>query len=710
MLNSKLLQNRVLAAVAALVVMAAFGWVSAAFSQSRGTTSAPLGQIDSSDPLFREPYIDIDEWRDTPVRHYYVHGGFTGTEARFSIYFPPKEQYQGRFFQHITPTPGSENEGVKGSGPDNKVGFSLASGAYFIETNEGGMTSLAKDSTLAAYRVNAATARYSRTLAAKIYGTHRTYGYAFGGSGGAYRTIGGAENTVGAWDGFVPYVAGSPVAIPNVFTARLLALRVLQEKFPAIVDAMEPGGSGDPYAGLNREEREVLTEVTRMGFPIASWSDYRTIGMGAFPILFDSVVQKDPKYFSQDFWTVAGYAGADPPASLARARRRHHTKIKAVIAKELPGRRASPNVPTNGVDTAWQQFQAPPSAFQVETAPEGDVEMATVTVKSGAAAGASFPLGKVAGDTIYVGSSMAILMSGGRALEPLKLVKPGDEVLIDNSDFLAAQYYHRYQVPTPDLYVWDQFRRPDGTPIYPQRPKLIGPEFAASAGGTTQSGRFQGKMILVESLWDQDAFPWQADWYAAKVKAALGSQFDENFRVWFTDHALHGDVERQIDPTHTVSYMGVLHQALRDLSAWVERGLAPPASTSYKVVDGQVETPSTAVQRKGIQPVVTLLANGKTRAEATVGQPVPLSAVIEVPPNTGRVVSAEWSLEGAPTFVPAEFTTDASGSKATVTITHIFSKPGTYFPVLRAASQRQGDAKTPYARIQNLSRVRVVVR
>jgi len=87
------------------------------------------------------------------------------------------------------------------------------------------MASLAKDSTLAAYRVNAATARYSRTLAAKIYGPHRTYGYAFGGSGGAYRTIGGAENTAGVWDGFVPYVVGSPVAIPNVFTARLLALR-----------------------------------------------------------------------------------------------------------------------------------------------------------------------------------------------------------------------------------------------------------------------------------------------------------------------------------------------------------------------------------------------------------------------------------------------------------------------------------------------------
>ena len=56
-----------------------------------------------SDPLFKEPYIDIDEWRDKPVRHRYVHGGFKGTNARFSFYYPPKEQYEGRFFQYVTP-------------------------------------------------------------------------------------------------------------------------------------------------------------------------------------------------------------------------------------------------------------------------------------------------------------------------------------------------------------------------------------------------------------------------------------------------------------------------------------------------------------------------------------------------------------------------------------------------------------------------------
>ena len=45
-----------------------------------------------------------------------------------------------------------------------------------------------------------------------------------------------------------------------------------------------------------------------------------------------------------------------------------------------------------------------------------------------------------------------------------------------------------------------------------------------------------------------------------------------------------------------------------------------------------------------------------------------------------------------------------------VTATHAFSKPGTYFPALRVASQREGDPNTPFARALNLSRVRVVVK
>ncbi|MEP7318497.1 MAG: hypothetical protein ABI921_07140, partial [Panacibacter sp.] len=71
----------------------------------------------TKDTLFKEPYVDVDEWRDIPVRHRYVHGGFKGNDTRFSFYFPPKEKYQGRFYQYVTPFPDNENlsQGASGS-------------------------------------------------------------------------------------------------------------------------------------------------------------------------------------------------------------------------------------------------------------------------------------------------------------------------------------------------------------------------------------------------------------------------------------------------------------------------------------------------------------------------------------------------------------------------------------------------------------------
>ncbi len=117
------------------------------------------------DEMFAEPYVDVDEWRESPVRHRYVHGGFAGTETRFSIYLPPEDSYEGRFFQHITPVPDSEHLAQHVSGEQDKIGFSIASGGYFLETNGGGASGSpgsSVDPTIAAYRANAAAARYSR--------------------------------------------------------------------------------------------------------------------------------------------------------------------------------------------------------------------------------------------------------------------------------------------------------------------------------------------------------------------------------------------------------------------------------------------------------------------------------------------------------------------------------------------------------------------
>ena len=70
--------------------------------------------------------------------------------------------------------------------------------------------------------------------------------------------------------------------------------------------------------------------------------------------------------------------------------------------------------------------------------------------------------------------------------ERLLELRVGDEVTVDAQGYLAAQTYHRHQVPGPEYPEWDQFRRADGTPLHPQRPLLLGPLFAQAAAGTVQ--------------------------------------------------------------------------------------------------------------------------------------------------------------------------------------------------------------------------------
>jgi hypothetical protein len=661
------------------------------------------------DEAFAEPYVDVDEWRDSPVLHRYVHGGFARTETRFSIYLPPAESYSGRFFQHITPVPDSEHLAQHVSGEQDKIGFAISSGGYFLETNGGGASGSpgsSVDPTIAAYRANAAAAQYSRVVAAEMYGEHRAYGYAYGGSGGGYRTIGGAENTTGVWDGVVPYVIGSPMSIPNMFTVRMHALRILRDRLDGIVDAVEPGGSGDMFEHLNEEERSALIEVTRMGFPPRSWFGHRTMGMHAFPVLYQGLVMADPSFFDE-FWSQPGYLGFELPPSLERDRVRHRCEIAAPIFGEeakLLGLsvRSLPGQIRGGVDTAWRdsgELVSVPVAVRLSSAPDVEVQGAELLVSSGWAAGARLVLLSVVDD---------IAVFGPAPSATLAQLQPGDSVIVDNSGFLAAQTYHRHQVPeTTEYPVWNQFRNPEGLPMYPQRPLMLGPLFAAAAAGTVQSGRFEGKMIVVESLLDREALPWQADWYRAKVSEHLDGALDENFRLWFTDNALHGDDETQESPTHTISYLGVLHQALRDVSQWVEEGVAPPPSTNYEVVDGQVIVPADASHRRGVQPVVSLTVDGHERADVAVGDVVTFRAAAQVPGEAGFIVTMEWDFDGVGSFPIAESV--AVAARVDSERQYSFAVPGTYFPTVRVAAHRNGDRITPYARVQNLARVRVVV-
>lgn len=657
---------------------------------------------------FESPFVDCDEQRSEPVPHRFVHGGFAGTETRFSFYFPPAEKYAGRFFQHFSPVPQSEYLALSLHGQEDQIGFAFDSGAYLVDTNGGGTSGGPGenvDPTVAGYRANAAAATFSRTIARQVYGDHRPFGYAYGGSGGAYRTFGAAENTAEVWDGFVPYVAGSPMAAPNVFTARMHAQRILRDVFDQIVDAMEPGGSGDPYAGLDEEQRAALLEVTRMGFPLRSWFGYRTMGTQAFGVLYPSIVAADPDYFRL-FWTEPGYLGADPDSSVHRDRVQLTTVVRQVLYR---GDSAVPPAfvelsdgPAGGVDEAFKgtaESERTIVAIRLATAPRGWVRGAELRILSGLAKGTTASLRGVDGD-------LAVIDFPDLA-PALNRVAEGDEVSIDNSNFLAAQTYHRHQVPGPEYAAWDQFRDSDGKPRHPQRPAQLAPQFAAGAAGRAVTGNFRGHMILVESALDREAFPWQADWYRARAEEFLGTQVNDRFRVWIVDNALHGDVELQEDPTHTVSYVGVLHEALRQLVAWVEQGRPPSASTRYRIVDGQVELPDSATDRLGVQPVVHVTVDGGEVTHVATGTEVRVSAHAEVPPGAGGIVKVGWDLDGDAEFEEVDVV--EATEAVTFSRTTRFDQAETYFVAVRVSAQRDGDASTSFARIDNLGRARVVV-
>jgi hypothetical protein len=638
---------------------------------------------ESIDPDYAEPFVDIDEERSTPVAHRYVSGGFTGTGARFSFYFPPQERYQGRFFHNTYPMAVTSDIGpfpIQFEVAVGDLGFTLDSGAYYVQTNNGAVfRNPGVDPSVASYRVNAAAAKFSRIVAADVYkqtrGEHRPWGYLFGGSGGAYQTMGAAENTTGIWDGFVPFVPGCNHAIPSMFTVRMHALRVLRQRegiFARIADAIEVGGSGDPYAGLTEEEEAALREVTLMGFPPRGWYLHETLDSGYFANISGMIPLMDPTY-AEDFWSKPGYLGTDPKSSIGKARFRFDSTVAAV--------------------------SGPPFVIELADLPDGNGQDAHLVVLSGAAAGASLPINRVEGKTVRL---IAVLDH-----EKAAGVRPGDEVRIDNSWALALQTYHRHQVPqSDDYYGWDQFRGADGLPIYPQRSVLVGPAGTANAAGSVLTGNIHGKVLMVSALMDIDAYAWQADWYRSRVKNAIGAGFEDNFALWFVDRAHHENPLTPLQRTQVASYSGALQQALRDLAKWVEQGVKP-SQTQYQILDTQVVVPTSATGRRGVQPLVDLLANGSARAETKAREPVALTAMIEVPPGAGKVVSAEWDFEGTGDFTPAEIS--APAERITVAASHAYAKPGTYFAVIRVGSQREGNAETAYGRVLNLARARIVV-
>lgn len=664
------------------------------------------------DSFFGKPWHDIDEWRDTPIRHRYVHGGFEGTNARFSFYFPPPEQWQGRFVQPDIGGMGG-NENIAQSPMAELLGsipFAVSVGAYLVESNQGhlgmDMNTGSDDPAVAQYRADAQAARYSKVVAEQMYGKRPAFGYRYGGSGGSVRTIQAMENVKDVWDGSVPHIMPNITTGTFGFSISALATRVLRPKLAAIVDALEPGGSGNPFASLDSEQRQVLTELYRAGFPRGaefSLNDpFEQLLVWAWN--GPGLVAADPDYFARDFWSTPGYAGCDEGARLERSVFDMTAKVKHVERTSQMIKPTSESGGTTGDVQAAGGGNAIPRGIVLEGISDvAHAPGARIEILSGKAAGRVL-MCLSAGNGVLYGMALGPagnLLFGG--------VEPGDEVRVNNRDFIAFNYLHRY-LPFANQAEAEQFTV-DGKPIHPQRTAS-----APHLPGSGFSGNFHGRMIIVQNLLDRGTWPMGPVHYKNQARAHFGDGVAQRLRIYYNENAAHlpGSAQPKGAPpvitTRLIDFPGIVGQAVRDLIDWVEFGKEPPQNSNYHVSpDLAVTVPAAASQRGGIQPVVSATANGKTRAEIRAGDEVIFEFDAETPPGTGTIIAAAWDFDGTGSFPFAHDEIDGSAAKVSLQTSHRYDRPGTYFATVRVTSHREGDVEAHLRRCDNLARVRVVV-
>jgi len=99
----------------------------------------------SKDETYANPVIDRNEIQErtlpdgTKVSFRFLHGRFEGTNVKFSFCCPSRENYQGHFFQHISPFPGPDEEmaAFGKTGQDDIIAFCITHGAIYVECNMG---------------------------------------------------------------------------------------------------------------------------------------------------------------------------------------------------------------------------------------------------------------------------------------------------------------------------------------------------------------------------------------------------------------------------------------------------------------------------------------------------------------------------------------------------------------------------------------------
>jgi hypothetical protein len=690
-------------------------------------TTIDCASYQVTDDFFGSPYIDADEWCQEPCPHRRVHGGFADCDTRFTFYFPRAEEWRGRLIQPLEGAHAGHEDFFGGGFGEamGGVGLTVRLGGYMVESNMGHIGDDidprgGEDPTLYGWRAAVEAARFSKYVATQVYGEPPHHAYVWGGSGGGRRSPLVLENAPDVFDGALPFMGGGDVAdFPATectqggqvmsFACMFNVQRLLRDKMGPLIDAMQPGGSGDPFAGLGSHEREELATLYRLGFPRGD--EYMIAApMGQIWLwssIADQLVEQDPGYFEK-FWSSPGYVGHDLPSAV------RGDVIDTVATVE--------RVVSVGDLVQDAEFAGPEYALMRNTAmllsgASGLDLPVAVRLRDLPAGG--YPLGaqlrpvggEADGRVLYcTGEGGGLLTADGRGEANLLRfggVRPGDRIHVDNRRFLAFCYFHRHHLMADPPF---DALRVGGAPMYPQHPV----PYMSPLMGVPYTGRYEGKLLWIHHTHDSSLWPPQGVIYADAVRKAQGEEGAErNFRLQWTEHAEHvppqylpGSAERSCE-TWLIDYFPIIEQGLADLIRWVEDGV-PPAASNFEYAHGQVILPPAAVERGGVQPTAEVTANGGARTDVKTGDPVTLEVDVRAPAAGGTIIAVEWDFDGTGAF-PYRHQVDGTRTALRLSTTHTYDRPGTYFATARVTSHREGEVGAQFRRLTNVASARIVV-
>jgi hypothetical protein len=591
-------------------------------------------------------------------------------------------------------------------------------GGFLVESNQGhfgneGNTGMSGDSEM--FGASADTAIYSKQFAASIYGSAPHHCYVWGGSGGGVRSLCCIENRPDVWDGDVSFVIGEASGSSLSFALAYwwLYCRGQRDK---IIDACEPGGSGDPFDGLNDEERAALAVLYRGGWNRGAETQLWASASWMFGL--SGLKENDPSYFN-DFWTKPGYLGHDHPERLESVQVDERAKVTRVQrGPDGPGQMWLPALGGLGAESE-NPDRGSSYGIELDVDLGNDPDrwyMAQATVLTGNARNRK----------VYVAQEGDLLL-GERMTAPDMFdgVEVGDEILIDNRDLIAWAHRWMYSLDLDRWTIEDPRTRErtlapeyaglgfllvDGIPIYPQRQGRVLP--------VSQHGRIERKVIHVSCTHDTIVPLPSVGHYHRMVREHLGADTDDFYRLWWVENAAHASAELLLpfttpekDPgvwrSRLVGYDGVVCEALRAIVRWVEDGVSPAQTTSYRFShESKLVLADTAADRGGVQPVVRAAANGGARARVGVGETVRFIGRAEQPGGSGEFVSAEWDFEGVGVF--SQMPIDAGSASISIEANHAYENPGTYFASFRVGAHYDRFGKEGLS-IENVARVRIVV-